>query len=81
MAQKELESFGKNCNHNHNHNVAKKQHDQEFVSIMSKLPMGTFNDGVANSAYKLGPELLGNFVGEELGGLISSLSNGFDFDF
>jgi len=78
MASKNSKSVVSNCNHNH---TAKDHHGQKVMNIISKLPTKTFNDGIDSSAFMLGPELLGNFVGPELGGFISDISGEFDFGF
>ena len=66
---------------NHNHEAQLNEHDQGVVTMMSLLPTSTFYDGVDSSAFTLDSALIGSFVGPELGGVISSLSNGFDFGF
>jgi hypothetical protein len=64
-----------------NHKALLNEHDLGVVTMMSLLPTSTFHDGVDSSAFMLDSALIGTFVGPELGGVISSLSNGFDFGF
>ena len=64
-----------------NHKVQSDEHDQEVVNIIYLLPIGAFSDGVDSSAFKLDSELLGKFIGQELGAFISNISNEFDFGF
>jgi len=66
---------------NYNHKARLDQHDQGVVTMMSLLPTSTFHDGVDSSAFTLDSALIGSFVGPELAGVISNLSNGFDFGF
>ena len=56
-------------------------HDQDVVNIIKLMPLAEFDDGIDKSAFLLDPKLLSGFLGTELGGLISDISNDFDFGF
>lgn len=56
-------------------------HEQDVVNIIKLMPLAEFDDGIEKSAFLLDPKLLSGFLGVELGGLISDISNGFDFGF
>ena len=48
---------------------------------MKLMPITEFDDGNDKSAFLIDPKLLSGFLGPELGGVISDLSNNFDFGF
>lgn len=56
-------------------------HDQDVISILKLMPLAEFYDGIDKSAFFLNPNLLSGFLGTELGGVISDISNDFDFGF
>ncbi|MDP5109766.1 MAG: hypothetical protein NWP47_00025 [Rickettsiaceae bacterium] len=56
-------------------------HEQDVVNIIKLMPLAEFDDGIEKSAFFLEPKLLSGFLGVELGGIISDISNGFDFGF
>lgn len=70
-------------NHKHHHNPKLKPdvHDQEVMSIINLMPLEEFDDGIDESAFLIDPKLLSGFLGPELGGAISNISNDFDFGF
>lgn len=69
--------------HKHHHNPKTKsdEHDQDVMNIMRLMPIGKFDDGDDGSAFSINPQLLSDFIGPELGGVITDLSNNFDFGF
>ncbi len=69
--------------HKH-HNKPKLEldkHDQDVMDIMKLMPITEFDDGNDKSAFLIDSKLLSGFLGPELGGVISDLSNNFDFGF
>lgn len=71
-----------NDSHKHHHNPKKlDEHDQDVMGIMKLMPLQEFDDGIDKSAFWIDPQLLSGFLGPELGGAISDLSNNFDFGF
>ena len=55
--------------------------EQDVVNILKLMPLAEFDDGIDKSAFFLNPNLLSGFLGAELGGVISNISNDFDFGF
>lgn len=55
--------------------------EQNVLNIIKLMPLAEFDDGIEKSAFFLNPKLLSSFLGVELGGVISDISNGFDFGF
>lgn len=69
-------------NHKHYNNSKElDSYDQDIISIINLIPLAEFDDGVDESAFLLDPKLLSGFLGTKLGGIISNISNDFDFGF